>query len=294
MQTDTPSRTASSYEKLMELLAKHQQRLKLIVYSLLILNFGYYLFDDWRAAQATLLPDATLLQIMQSYATSLDELAWFVILGLLEYETYWMDDDAVIDFKYWTMQIARIVCYGMLLHTLFAYSKIVYDLGQSEVLVGITSLCDLAGQDLYIVRNLLYDPVTLETCTELSAETDFYKFIDEPVVADTSGFALQVQHSWIDVMDTVCWLSISLSMTFIVILQDRKIFESAWITGLNRLQVICYSVLLFEAGYWAVYEFYVYTWDTLLWIGGFMAIDANLSQWRDALKDESELEIAAG
>ncbi len=288
MQTDTPSETASSYEKFMGLLAKHQQTLKLIVYSLLILNFGYYMFDDWRAAQATLLPDATILQIMQSYATSIDELAWFVILGSLEYETYWMDDDAPMDFKYWAMQIARVICYGMLLHTLYAYSKTVYDLSLSELMVGVTNVCDLAGQDLYIVRNLLYDPITAETCASLSTETEFYKFFNEPVVADPSGLALQLQHSWIDVMDIVCWLSISLSMIFIVVLQDRKIFESPWITGMNRLQIICYTLLLFEAGYWVVYEFYVYTWDTLLWIGGFMAIDANLSQWRDELKDESE------
>ena len=157
---------------------------------------------------------------------------------------------------------------------------------------GVAGVCELAGQDLYIVRNLLYDPITAENCAALSSGTEFYKLFDEPVVADVPGYALAVQHAWIDVMDIVCWLSISLSMTFIVVLQDRKIFESSWITGLNRLQIVCYSALLFEAGYWVVYEFYVYKWDTLLWIGGFMAIDANLSQWRDELKDESELEAA--
>ncbi len=288
MQTDTPSETASSYDKLMGLLAEHQQTLKLIIYSLLILNFGYYFFDDWRAAQATLLPDATILQIMQNYATSIDELAWFVILGSLEYETYWMDDDAPQDFKYWVMQIARVICYGMLVHTLYAYSKSVVDLGQAEQMVGVAGICELAGQDLFIVRNLLYDPITAENCMSLSNGTEFYKLFNEPVVADVPGYALAVQHAWLDVMDIVCWLSISLSMTFIVMLQDRKIFQSPWITWMNRLQIVCYSALLFEAGYWVVYEFYVYTWDTLLWIGGFMAIDANLSQWRDELKDESE------
>ncbi len=292
MQTDTPCETASSYEKLMELLAKHQQTLKLIVYSLLILNFGYYLFDDWRAAQATLTSESSFLDILKNYATSLDELAWFMILALLEYETYWMEDDMSQDFKYWAMQIVRVILYGMLLHTLYAYSKSVVDLGQAEVMAGVTGLCELAGQDLYIVRNLLYEPITAETCASLSDGAQFYRLINEPVVADVPGYALAVQHAWIDVMDIVCWLSISLSMTYIVVLQDRKIFKSPWITGVNRLQIVCYTLLLFEAGYWVVYEFYVYTWDTLLWIGGFMAIDANLSQWRDELKDESELEAA--
>jgi hypothetical protein len=37
-----------------------------------------------------------------------------------------------------------------------------------------------------------------------------------------------------------------------------------------------------------VYGYYVYTWDILLWMGGFAAIDANLAEWRDDLQDERE------
>ncbi len=262
------------------------------VYTLLILNFGYYVFDDWRGAQSTLLPDATFLQIMAAYVTSIDEVAWFVILGLLEYETYWMEDDAKPGFSFWLLQGLRVGCYGLLCHTLYAYCMALVDLGQAEVIAGVSNVCDLAGQNLYLVRNLLYEPIELATCANLSSGNEFYKLFDEPVVADASGYSLEIQHAWVDVMDTVCWLSISLSMTLTVILHDRKIFKSIWITGADRIQIICYAALICEAGYWVAYEFYVYTWDTLLWIGGFAAIDANLSQWREDLKDESEQKTA--
>lgn len=286
MQTDTPSGSASSFTRLIALIGKHQQTLKWLVYSLLILNFGYYLFDDWRNAEATLLEGATLLQIMSTYATSIDEMAWFIILGLLEFETYWMEDDEA-GFSYWAMQIIRIGCYGLLGHTLFAYSMSLVDLGDAQIIAGVTNVCEFAGQDLFIVRNLLYDPIEIGSCAALSDGTTFYRLVDEPVVADAAGYTLAVQHAWIDVIDIVCWISISLAMTFIVVLQDRKIYRSMWIMGADRLQYICYSVLVCEAVYWLVYGFYVYTWDTLLWIGGFAAIDANLAEWRHELEDEN-------
>ena len=73
--------------------AKHQQVLKWIIYTLLILNFGYYFFDDWRTAQSTLLPGASFLEITGTYATTFDELGWFGIIFLLELETYWIEDE---------------------------------------------------------------------------------------------------------------------------------------------------------------------------------------------------------
>ena len=63
----------------LQFFARHQQTLKWIIYTLLILNFGYYLFDDHRAAQSTLLPGATLLQITSAYATTFDEFGWFLM-----------------------------------------------------------------------------------------------------------------------------------------------------------------------------------------------------------------------
>ena len=63
-----------------------RQAIKWTVYSLLLLNWTYYMFDDWRAAQYTVLPGAPLTEWMQAFATTLDELAWFTLLFLFEAE----------------------------------------------------------------------------------------------------------------------------------------------------------------------------------------------------------------
>ena len=271
-----------------QFLAKHQQTIKWVVYALLIINFGYYLFDDSRAAQSTLLPGASFLEITSAFATTFDEIGWFVLLFLLEVETYWMEDDAEPGLIYWLIQVVRALCYFVVSHTLYAFIVVVIDLGNASVLTEAGGLCSLLGQDLSFTRNLLYELVDANNCGDLSTGGDIYRFVGEPVVSDAAGYAEAIRHAWVDVIEIAGWLSVSLLITFVMVLQNRGVFESRWIRLADRLQYVVFAFVAGTAFYWAVYGFYVYTWDILLWIGGFAIIDANLVEWRGELKDESE------
>jgi hypothetical protein len=270
--------------------AKHQQVLKWIIYTLLILNFGYYFFDDWRTAQSTLLPDASFLQITGTYATTFDELGWFGIIFLLEVETYWIEDETKLGPLYWLMQVVRVICYVVVFHTLYAFIVAIIDLGNATILTDINGLCALAGEDLSFLRNLLYELIDASNCESLSTGGEIYRLDGEPVVSDTAGYHLAVRHAWADAIEIGGWLVISLLITFVMVLQNRGIYASAWIRGADRLQYIVYTIIAATAFYWSFYGYYVYTWDILLWIGGFAVIDANLSEWRDELKEEHEIE----
>ena len=262
--------------------------MKWIVYTLLVLNFGYYLFDDWRMAQSTLLPDATFLQITSAYATSFDELGWFGIIFLLEIETYWLEDDTDLGMIYWLMQIVRVACYVVVFHTLYAFVIEVIDVSNATVLGELGSLCALVGEDLSFTRNLYYDVIDASNCASLSTGGDIYRFVGEPVVSDAAGYKLALWHAWADAIEIAGWLMISLLITFVMVLQNRGIYKSRWIRGADALQIIVYIMIAGTALYWAVHGHYVYTWDILLWIGGFAVIDANLSEWRDELEDENK------
>ena len=272
-----------------QFLERHHQTLKWIIYTLLILNFGYYLFDDHRAAQSTLLPGATLLEVTSAYATTFDELAWFFIIFLLEAETYWIEDETKLGPFYWLMQVVRVLCYAVLLHTLYAFVITVIDLGNATVFTDIGSLCALAGEDLYFVRNLLYELIEAGNCASLSTGGEIYRFVGEPVVSDASGYHMAVRHAWVDIIEVTGWLTVSLLLTFVMLLQNKGIYSSPWIHAASGLQYVVYTIIAGTAFYWSFYGYYVYTWDILLWIGGFAAIDANLSDWRDELQVESEV-----
>lgn len=275
----------------MNLLTRHpafMQVLKWTVYTLLIFNFGYYIFDDWRAAQSTITESSTFLDITGAYATSLDELAWFFLIGFLEYETYWLEDPKKHPWLVRIMKISRPLCYIVLGHTLYAFATYVSDLNQADVLTDVTDVCALVGQDLSFLRNLVYETIEASNCASLSSGGDLYLFHNEPVVTDASGYAENLGHAWTDVIEISGWISLSLMILFIVSLQNRDIYESSWIKGTNRLQLFVYCAIAGTAFYWAFYGHYVYTWDILLWIGGFGAIESNLSEWRDEIESEQE------
>lgn len=273
----------------LQYLARHQQNLKWIIYTLLILNFGYYFFDDWRAAQSTLLPGASFLEITSSYATTFDELGWFFLLFSLEVETYWIEDETRLGPLYWLMQVVRVLCYVVVSHTLYAFIFIVIELGNATVLTDIGSLCALVGEDLSFVRNLMYELIDAGNCAILSTGGEIYRFAGEPVVSDASGYRMAVWHAWVDVIEIAGWLTISLLLIFVMVLQNKGIYASRWIRGADGLQYVVYAIIAGTALYWGIYGHYVYSWDILLWIGGFAIIDANLAGWRDELQDENEV-----
>ena len=265
--------------------AEYQQVLKWIIYTLLILNLGYYFFDDWRTAQSTLLPGASFLQITATYATTFDELGWFGIIFLLEVETYWIEDKTKLGPLYWLMQVMRVICYVVVFHTLYAFIVAIIDLGNATILTDINGLCALAGENLSFTRNLLYELINASNCESLSPGGDIYRFDGQPVVSDTAGYQLALRHAWADAIEIAGWMTVSLLITFVVVLQNRGIYASAWIRGADRLQYVVYTIIAATAFYWSFYGYYFYTWDILLWIGGFAFIDANLSEWRDKLKE---------
>ena len=268
--------------------ARHQQTIKWVVYTLLVLNFGYYLFDDWRMAQSTLLPDASFLEITSAYATTFDELGWFAIIFLLEVETYWMEDDTQTGPGYWLMQVVRVGCYVVVTHTLYAFIVTVIDLGNSVILTDVDSLCALVGQDLSFTRNLVYELIDAGNCTSFGSGGEIFLFEGEPVVSDTAGYQMALWHAWVDAIEIAGWVTVSLLLTFVMALQNKGVYNSRWIRVSERLQYVVYAIIACTAFYWGVYGHWVYTWDILLWIGGFAIIDANLAEWRDELKDEHE------
>jgi len=83
----------------------------------------------------------------------------------------------------------------------------------------------------------------------------------------------------------VIWLVIIIAIELVVRMQDRGISGGISITALNRTKLLGYSLLLSLGVYWAWLGHTLYLWDTVLWIGGFVAIEMNLSEWRDELNE---------
>lgn len=268
-------------------LAAIQQTVKWTVYCILIINFFFYLLDDIEAAEHALRNGGTLLQWAAEFTTTIDELGWFALLFLFELETYSLSDEAFEGITGKLIHGVRLVCYVFLAHTVYAYSGDVLTLGAEEVIAGVTSLCQFVDKDISYTYNLTYTVIDQSNCSTLSTDTVFYHVDSDSLVTDQAGIVNSLQLAWSDLIEAVVWLVIVLLIELIVRLQGHGITGGSVITAANYSKLLLYGILVIIALYWATLEHWLYVWDEFIWIAGFAAIEVNVVEWRDELKEEA-------
>lgn len=264
-----------------------RQTIKWSVYALVIINFGFYIRNDWVIAGHTLYAGSSILEVSRAFATTIDESAWIILLLLFELETYLLSDEPLSRAKTLLMQGVRVVCYISLAHTLYAYGVYLTEIYASVPVEGVTNLCQLIEKDLSYAFNLAYSEINSSNCASLSSANQFF-YVDPPtffIVEDAAGLAIEKQLAWIDMFEAIIWLLILLSIEVAVWLQDRNIGQGIIFKGLGIAKLCLYSLLWAAAGYWIYRGHYMFAWDEFVWIAGFVAIEMNIVQWRDEIND---------
>lgn len=269
-------------------LHRAQQILKWVVYSLLLVNFWFYILEDWDRAIHTLTDSSTILAWTREFATSIDEAAWFILLAMLELETYVLDNKTLNRWVTRTLHGIRLLCMIMIAHTVFAWAGTVVDYGATRPVENVSSLCQLADEDVSFVYNLNYTQVDADNCQALSGESRFFWLADDPLVTTQAGLELARDLALVDLIEAFSWLLIILLIELVVRLQDRDITGGALMTVANRTKIALYLVLIGLSIYWASLSHWLYVWDEFLWIAGFAAIEMNISDWRDELLEVNE------
>jgi hypothetical protein len=265
-----------------------QQGLKWIVYSLLLVNFGFYIFEDWNRAVHTLGADATIVDWAGEFATSIDEAGWFILLFMFELETYVFEDETLKGQAAHVLHGVRLLCFAMLAHTVFAYGTTVVDYAPTLPADGVTDLCDIAGQDISFVYNLEYSEIGSGNCNDLPEASRYYWLGDPSVITTGEGLSLERQLAWVDVVEAVAWLAIVLAIEVVVRLQGRGQTGGPVIRIANFVKMALYGLLFAFAAWWAWLSHWLYAWDEFVWIAGFAAIEMNVSEWRKELIPRTE------
>ena len=268
---------------------KIQQAIKWTVYTLLIINFVFYIVEDWNRAVHTLDAGSTFLDWTSEFANSIDESAWFILLFMFELETYVLVDEECAGWAAHTVRGVRLFCYVMIAHTVYAYAITVINLQPTVAVENVSNLCDMVNGNVSYVYNLEYSEVNEQTCGELSNESQFYWLAEDPIVSDAAGLDLERDLAWADLIEVVIWLMIVLTIETVVRMQGRGVSGGAIVSAANSLQVFLYLSLIAIGIYWATLSHWFYFWDELVWIGGFAAIEMNLSKWRDDLLGEKSM-----
>jgi hypothetical protein len=243
------------------------------------LNWALYIREDWLNAQHTLRHGGSLLDWSQAFGTSLDLAAWFGLLFLWELETYALSEHAWTRFVRVLFLSIRGVCYVFLAHTVFAWGTHWHEVQRVEP-APVSRLCELSGAGISFVRNLDYRLIDETNCGELADGAAFY-FIDNSAVTDQTGLEIERVAAWFNLQDAVTWLLVMFTIEIGIWLQERNVTGGPLML-VRRLGQAFYVVLLVDAAYWAWMGHWLYTWDQLLWIGGFWAIEFNLKEWRES------------
>jgi hypothetical protein len=257
----------------------YQQVVKWTVYTLLLLNWALYIRADWLNAQHTLRNGGSLLEWTSAFGTSLDEAAWFGLLALWELETYALSEHAWTRFVRRLFLAIRGVCYVFLAHTVFAWGTTWVELQNLQPTQDINHLCELEGKGVSFTRNLDYTLIDAVNCAGLAAGPDLF-FVDNSAVTDSAGLAVERRSAWFDLQDAITWLLVMFTIEIGIWLQERNITGGALML-VSQLGKAFYAVLFLDAAYWAWMGHWLYTWDQLLWILGFWAIEFNLKEWRE-------------
>jgi len=267
---------------------KIQQAIKWTVYTLLIINFVFYVVEDWGRAVHTLRAGATFLEWTSEFATTIDESAWFLLLFMFELETYVVDDEDWTGWLGHTVRGIRLTCYVLLAHTVYAFVIVIVSLQPTVAVEGVSNLCDMSGTDVSYVYNLEYTEVNEQTCSNLSDESQFYWLTEDSIVSDLAGLELERDLAWVDLAEVLIWLLILLAIEVVVRLQGQGIVGGTLISTANTLSIILYASLIAIGVYWATLSHWLYLWDELVWICGFAAIEMNLNDWRGELLGKQE------
>jgi hypothetical protein len=266
-----------------------QQVFKWVVYALLIINWTYYIYEDWTRASHTLTAASSLLDWTSAFATSIDVTAWFVLLAMFELETYVLEDE---DWTGWVAHIVhgiRLLCFLMIAHTVYAFAVAVADHSDTAPVEHVATLCGLSGQGVSYVYNLEYTEINDKTCESLSSGSRFYWVGEDPVVSDRDGLDLERNLAWVDLIEAVVWLVILAAIEIVVRLQERGITGGWLLSAMNLSKRLLYLVLIGLGVYWASLGHWLYFWDELVWIGGFAAIEMNVSEWRSEISEKKVL-----
>ena len=261
------------------------QILKWTVYGLLLINFGYYLVEEIYIASHTLRQGGTFLQWTEELATTIDLVGWFGLLFMFELETYALSEETLEKKKVrWSLHAIRMVCYILLAHTVYARINALQDFQKVVQTTEVTSLCQVADQDISFGENYRYTIIVQDNCAELSADKEFY-YLDPSVITDSDGYRLEKKLVYVDMNDVMMWLLVVWAIELTVWLQNHNITGGRLMLVTHSAKVF-YGVLFLHAGFWVYIGHWLYAWDQFLWIAGFWAIEKNLSEWRDEIREE--------
>jgi len=247
---------------------------KITIFWVLMINLVYYVYEDV-TAYLYLGPDATLFDVLEAFAVSIDYVAWMVLIVLFEMETSARTKDRLTGARKWVIAGLTVACYGVLVYAVYGYVAALGDAYNYEPIESRPA-CYFANTGFAYV-SLAARPIELthENCSEFAGKGIFKSPKDNLIATETNLRALK-KLSWVDVFNASAWLVIVLLFQVELSLGQMNKLTKRRLIVVMAWKILAYLVLLVCAIYWTVFSAFIDYWDAWLWLLAFILIDLNM------------------
>ena len=257
-----------------------------------MVNLFYYLYEDVKA-YLYLAPGATLFDVLEAFAVSIDYVAWMVLIVLFEMETSAKTKDRFTGARKWVIAGLTVACYGVIVYAVYGYVAALGDAYNYEPIESRPA-CYFANTGFAYV-SLAARPIELthENCSEFAGK-EIFKSPKDNLIATEANLRALKKLSWVDVFNSNAWLIIVLLFQVELSLEQLNKLTKRRLTVVMAWKGFAYLVLMGCAIYWTVYSAFIDYWDAWLWLLAFILIDLNMLGLDESQNQRASDGVVAG
>ena len=251
---------------------------KYVLFGLFIYNFYVYLGEDLDAYRY-LPANSPIGRILETFAVTIDFVAWMVLVVLFELETDVRTKEKLQGKLKWFFKGAVAICYPVLIYAFYGYVIALVDFLGYEPIANET-VCELVDRNYaYLSMEARYLPLDQAKCAEFTG-VEIFKHQTDNVISPAAPLAASVKLAWIDVANAGAWLLVVLLFEVEVIYLARGALTRRWLIAIKAGKAALYLTLIGDAIFWTFYGTFVDSWDAYLWIVAFVTIDLNVFDFK--------------
>lgn len=250
------------------------QIFKYSVFVILLGNLLFFFVEDV-SAFFYLGANASLADVAESFAVTIDCAAWVVLVVLFEIGTSARARDAYRGARKWSFGGLTAACYAVLVYAAYGYVADLVDLHKYRPIAS-ESVCDLVEGDFgYLDPTYRPVPLSAENCAQFSGEPVYRSSKDQLIATHVNLMAIQ-KLSWVAVANAVAWLLLVLIFQIEISLKQLGELTKSRLTLFTGIKAFVYLVLTADAVYWTIYGAFIDSWDAWAWLVAFVLIELNL------------------
>ncbi len=264
---------------------------KYSVYALLTTNIFIFFFEDHGAAAQMFTDGISWRNVVDAYSSTIDTIAWVVLLLLFELETAVISDEKLRGSLKWVLTAIRAVCYGFIVTACYGYINKYADVTNLLAWQG-PAPCDLPDEGYTYVADLdEYPPIDAGSCAALG-NAPLQQIAGTKILGTTEAVRAAIALAVVDIINSVTWLVVVAILELEVFLQlAGRLTDKMMLVG-KAVKSALYLTLLGCATYWGFKgDFIPDFWDAFLWLVAFVFIEMNIFEWHEESRGADDARI---